>query len=169
MMDSYITMPAEQSKRATDASTKPRVGLLAGLRKTTAGSSASNSESEDDASESDRDVLAQKLRVDQIKSQPQPLESGSPAEEEEDSDNGAAYERMKKRLAASKAAEEAQRVGKAQDDTPVAASAASSDEEDDKPPCLASRQYTITAVFSWSIRHPERNASKVASSSISRI
>jgi mediator of replication checkpoint protein 1 len=133
MMDSYITMPAEQSKRATDASTKPRVGLLAGLRKTTAGSSASNSESEDDASESDRDVLAQKLRVDQIKSQPQPLESGSPAEEEEDSDNGAAYERMKKRLAASKAAEEAQRVGKAQDDTPVAASAASSDEEDDMP------------------------------------
>lgn len=132
-MDSNVTMATEQSTRTLDASNKPRVGLLAGLRRPTAGSSQSSSESEEDLSESDRDVPAQRLRVKSNSSRPQPLASSSQTEEEEVSDNGAAYERMKKRLAASKATGDVQQAGNPQEDTPVAATVASSDDEGGMP------------------------------------
>lgn len=133
MAESDITMAVEQSTRAGDASTKPRVGLLAALRKPAAGSSDSSAESENDASDSDHDVITTKERVNSISSRPLPPANHPQAEEGEDSDNGAAYERMKKRLAASKATGEAQVTAKAPEEVPVVAAAVSSDDEDDMP------------------------------------
>jgi mediator of replication checkpoint protein 1 len=133
-MDSDITMAVEQPTRSVDASTKPRVGLLAALRKPAAGSSESSAESEDDASESDHDIPTRKSRLDSINPRPKPPVSAPPqAEEEEDNDDGAAYERMKKRLAASKAAEKAQGPAQPTGESPAAVPVVSSDDEDEMP------------------------------------
>ncbi|KAH4908849.1 hypothetical protein HBI80_053020 [Parastagonospora nodorum] len=123
-------MAVEQPTRTLDASAKPRVGLLAALRKPAAGSSDSSAESEDDASESDRDATTRKPLKKLDSSQPQ----SPPAEEDEDKDdNDAAYERMKKRLAASKATTETLESGNAQVEARVVALVVSSDDEDEMP------------------------------------
>jgi len=128
-MDAITEAIAEQPAQTMDASSKPRVGLLAALRNPSAASSDSSAESEDDMSESDRGTPARTPRV-----EPSRLQQQSQKEEEEDSDNDndAAYERMKKRLAASKNAEQAQKTNAQEDAHPIA-TVISSEDEDEMP------------------------------------
>lgn len=125
-------MPIEQPTRTVDASTKPRVGLLAALRKPLTESSDSSAESEDELSESDRDAPVQAPRV---KLTSPRLESAvsAPQDQEEDSDDGAAYERLKKRLAASKTGEGLENAQSIEKPSPVPASTMSSEDEDEMP------------------------------------
>ncbi|KAH8730891.1 MRC1-like domain-containing protein [Phaeosphaeriaceae sp. PMI808] len=126
-------MTVDQPTRIVDASPKPRVGLLAALRKPASQSSQSSAESEDDLSESDHDVPTQTSDLELMSSRPQPETSLSQDEGEEDSDTGAAYERMKKRLAASKALRETQKPERIEVDTTTAATLITSEDEDAMP------------------------------------
>jgi mediator of replication checkpoint protein 1 len=137
-MASDMTMAVEQPTRTLDASTKPRGGLLAALRKPTTASSDSSAESEEDVSESDHDMPVQTSRVKTISPRRQPVVDTYQAQEEDDNendddDNGAAYERMKKRLAASKIAVQVQKVEGTRNDAPLATTIASSEDEDAMP------------------------------------
>lgn len=129
-MDTSI---AQQSSRTTDASVKPRGGLLAALRKPATGSSDSSAESEGDASDSDRDAPAQSSRVRSPRRKQEQLSSHSASDLEEDNDELAAYERMKKRLAASKAITETDTATSIESNAPATATAISSEDEDDMP------------------------------------
>ncbi|KAF1911121.1 MRC1-like domain-containing protein [Ampelomyces quisqualis] len=131
-MDSSVATPVEQPRRTPNASTKPRTGLLAALRKPTTTSSESSAESEDSASESDLAAPASKPRASPKNSSPRRV-SEPQSDEEEDDDNGAAYERMKKRLAASKGTGEANQMETTQNDAPVAAAILSGEDEDEMP------------------------------------
>ncbi|KAH7396657.1 MRC1-like domain-containing protein [Phaeosphaeria sp. MPI-PUGE-AT-0046c] len=129
-MDTSIVQP---SAHTTDASTKPRGGLLAALRNPTTASSDSSAESEDDASDSDRDALAQPSRIELPQSKPEQLNSNSSPDLEEDDDELVAYDRIKKRLAASKAAAEAEIATSTGPQAHAAATTISSEDEDDIP------------------------------------
>jgi mediator of replication checkpoint protein 1 len=131
-MDSITTMTIAPSAHTGDASTKPRAGLLAALRKPLAGSSNSSAESEDESSESDCEAAAPAPRTKSISLLAQPVAIAS-QESNEDSDNGAAYERMKKRLAAKKTSAESRPTQSIEEVAPVTAAAVSSEDEDEMP------------------------------------
>ncbi|KAL5118845.1 hypothetical protein ACEQ8H_003167 [Pleosporales sp. CAS-2024a] len=133
-MHSSNALATEQSTRTMDASPKkPRVGLLAGLRKPSTASSDVSSESEDDDLEPLRDAPAPRLPAHSDSAQTQAPASPSHMEDEDDSDNGAAYERMKKRLAAAKVKENVLDTEKPLNETSTAATVSSSDDEDEMP------------------------------------
>lgn len=116
------------SLRATDASAPSRPKLLAALRKRSAGSSDSETDSENPGSDSENEMQTVQVTTKPGVSPPRlTLDS---AEEDEQSDGGNAYERMKKRLAANKKAEEPQN---AQQEAPIMPEVASSGDEDEMP------------------------------------
>ncbi|KAF2830448.1 hypothetical protein CC86DRAFT_367209 [Ophiobolus disseminans] len=126
-------MSAKQTNRSLDASSKPRVGLLAALRRPSAASSESSAGSEDDGSELERDTPVQTSRIASLSPKQQSKSAPSQEEKEEDSDNGAAYERMKIRLAASKSTEEPHKTRGLPEGAPLAAAVISSEDEDETP------------------------------------
>jgi mediator of replication checkpoint protein 1 len=137
-MDSDMTMVVKQPSHTVDASAKPRVSLLAALRKPSATSSDSSAESEDDLSESDRDTPVQTSRVKSKSPRHQPVMAASQIEgedddENDDDDSAAAYERMKKRLAASRIVAEAQKPEGTTNDAAHITTIASSEDEDEMP------------------------------------
>ncbi|CAO2655903.1 Nn.00g047060.m01.CDS01 [Neocucurbitaria sp. VM-36] len=119
------------STRAIDASPKPRRKLLAALRKPTAESSESETESDNDAP----------VSVDDATTQAPTTQTSTESRrytivaDDEESDAEAAYERMKKRLAARKNPAESQKVQKEL----VVATVVSS-EEDEMPVRVATRK-----------------------------
>jgi mediator of replication checkpoint protein 1 len=145
-MDSDLAMAIEQPAHTVDASTKPRVSLLAALRKPTAASSDSSAESEDDLSESDHDTPVQTSRVKSTSPRREPVVDAAQAQDEDDDENNeddsaAAYERMKKRLAASRIVADAQKPEETTKDTPHTTTIASSDDEDEMP--VKSRRHVV--------------------------
>jgi len=114
-----------------DASSKPRVGLLAALRNPSGSSSESDAGSEDDLSQSERSATIS--HIDSSASSQQPKNGARETQEEDDSDHGAAYERMKKRLAASKQAAQTKDTAAIQRDAPIVSTTISSEDEDEMP------------------------------------
>lgn len=117
------------SSRATDASAKPRTKLLAALRKSTAGSSDSETESESNASVSENDTRSSPARACSPRLTSQDLDAHS-SDDAQESDGGNAYERMKQRLAATNALP-TQENPKSQ--SPGRLAIASSEDEDEMP------------------------------------
>jgi mediator of replication checkpoint protein 1 len=137
-MDSDMTMAVEQPTHTVNASAKPRVGLLAALRKPSATSSDSSAESEDDLSESDRDTPVRTSRVKSKSPRHQPTMAASQSQGEDDDENdnddsAAAYERMKKRLAASRIAAEAPKPEGTTYNAAHTTTIASNEDEDEMP------------------------------------
>lgn len=148
------------SSRAINASANPRPKLLAALRKSTAGSSDSETDSEGSASASEDDAGSppKGAQAPVVSQSQRPTNSGN---DEEESDGGNAYERMKKRLAASKKITEAQN---APEDGPVLAAVVSSEDEDEMPVRLkvrtvSSKRSTATPPASPSLSTRSRHSS----------
>jgi mediator of replication checkpoint protein 1 len=125
-------MAVQQPTRTIDASTKPRVGLLAALRKPTSTQSDSSAESEDDLSGSEHNAPLHSQASSSNSPRPQPA-ADKPHSNEEEDDNGAAYERMKKRLAASKTTEDTREARSIENHAPNTATTLSSEDEDEMP------------------------------------
>ncbi|KAF2036686.1 hypothetical protein EK21DRAFT_51474 [Setomelanomma holmii] len=157
-MDGNTSLTAEPHTRAIDASSKPRTGLLAALRKPSVGSSDGSAESENDGSDSELDAPKQTRPSTTIEPQAQSgARDQQPEDEAEESDNGAAYERMKKRLAAGKIAKETRKEAEQKQNVPVRATTVSSEDEDAMPVQAERRKYMITTSHSSSLpASPER-------------
>ncbi|KAI8935300.1 hypothetical protein NX059_007888 [Plenodomus lindquistii] len=135
-----ITSPqptqSSPSSRVIDASAPSRPKLLAALRKPSAGSSDSETESDHTASASEEDRPSLLSRTKTTVSPPR-LTVDS-VEDDEQSDGGNAYERMKQKLAATKKAAGSQKTPQ---EAPIVADVASSD--DDEMPIRINARATI--------------------------
>jgi mediator of replication checkpoint protein 1 len=124
-------MPSSPA-HATDASVKPRPKLLAALRKTTADSSESGSESDNGASASEDEAP-----IPSTSAKPFTMSLAQPEVDEskdDENDGEAAYDLMKKRLAANKKSATSQEPPQeAQQETPIVATIESSEDEDEMP------------------------------------